>query len=1102
MSKDYDRLTFFHRTWAFCTVSAILMGMTFAAAFVMLQALPARASTFGIIEGTVTDAVTHAPVPNVRISAAAPSGRYTTTTNNQGFFSIAGVTPDTLTVSLELKGYEPVTVNGVSVFADQQARVDEQLQKSLRTIAQVQTRSPGGAFQPGSTADSYTVTRQQISDVLGNDLQTSQSKLLAALPGVSTTSGGLPVIRGGKGNSINYQVEGIPFSDAWSNQAVATRLSTGAVSELQLTPGVGSATYGNSGTGTVNVLARRGTYGEGAAAELGVGGPHYFHAVSLTYGFATSDDRWSNFTSFAGSNLAPLWGGPGAPSAGVIGQTNAQSLTADRHVTDNLVYRFGRNYHQSLQLYADLQSTAIGYGYGGGWETQCFNSCNQVGINNYGLQGVGLSEAQLCPLTHFYLGQTQCNQNLTRPLSIQEPHEAYKVGYTNALTSSTFVNASYYQDHALTTFDFIPDSYVPIGGWNRGVTLDLTHQLGSKNLLQVGGIYNAEQPFLGTVNPYQALYYTYYSPNTELYDFVPPGECPAAAVGAGGTANCGYLAQFFRNGLPKIPAEHLSANLSREDLDFYINDTWTPNSRIKADFGLREETANLHHPALYDLTTCTFSYVPLTWDTSNFDPTKPIGGANCPKATFPDLNPVFHPHFLEPRFAMSYRAGDNDAFRFTFGRSIRLPRDNSMENSYNFNEQSYADAGFGNIPSHWFDYGGTYQNPWYHLNPNGPYAHAGQCGAFAYDHANVKYEVPCVNYAEELAWDNNYAIGSSGTLSALVPETFTNYDFSYEHQFTSGGLRNVSFKVTPWYRRGFNAESSYFQTQTDAGGKPLFNPDGTPKTAPVELDASIGQDYADGVEVLFTKENRYGISGLFSATYTNSFSTAGDVYGGAVTPVSFLLGTPYSRINYISPFYTSLGLSYQTQSGWRISPYLHYNVGYPRGAGIYTPITFAGKGSYVPNTNVSGGANHSQFVDPVNPGSAFDPNIIATTGTDEGKYKNGALTHPFSSTDVTIEHQDRRGNVIGLTVLDLFNGTLWQGPQVNTSVSPAVAGIEPWQPIATGISGPYSGVNGFSYVYPRVDYNTPYKYGGNQPYYNFPQSEGRTWYLYFKFAKI
>ena len=54
----------------------------------------------GAILGTVSTTA-HAPIANARISAIAPSGRYTGTTDASGRFTILGVAPDTYAVSVE-----------------------------------------------------------------------------------------------------------------------------------------------------------------------------------------------------------------------------------------------------------------------------------------------------------------------------------------------------------------------------------------------------------------------------------------------------------------------------------------------------------------------------------------------------------------------------------------------------------------------------------------------------------------------------------------------------------------------------------------------------------------------------------------------------------------------------------------------------------------------------------------------------------------------------------------------------------------------------------------------------------------------------------------
>ena len=82
-----------------------------------------------------------------------------------------------------------------------------------------------------------------------------------AVPGASLDSSGYPTIRGGRENEQGFQFEGIPYTDAFTNQFVVT-LATPAFGLLsvQLTPGAGSAAFGNNGTGSLNLISRKGSY--------------------------------------------------------------------------------------------------------------------------------------------------------------------------------------------------------------------------------------------------------------------------------------------------------------------------------------------------------------------------------------------------------------------------------------------------------------------------------------------------------------------------------------------------------------------------------------------------------------------------------------------------------------------------------------------------------------------------------------------------------------------------------------------------------------------------------------------------------------------------
>ncbi len=116
-----------------------ITGMALAAAIVATTAAPALAdTTTGNIQGTVTSA--GQPVAAVNVIVAAPSGRYTATTDAKGFYSLVGVVPDTYTVAFSKAGYGEATVNGVAVSAMRTSTVNQTITPELRQIGS--TTSP------------------------------------------------------------------------------------------------------------------------------------------------------------------------------------------------------------------------------------------------------------------------------------------------------------------------------------------------------------------------------------------------------------------------------------------------------------------------------------------------------------------------------------------------------------------------------------------------------------------------------------------------------------------------------------------------------------------------------------------------------------------------------------------------------------------------------------------------------------------------------------------------------------------------------------------------------------------------------------------------
>jgi hypothetical protein len=259
-----------------------------------------------------------------------------------------------------------------------------------------------------------------------------------------------------------------------------------------------------------------------------------------------------------------------------------------------------------------------------------------------------------------------------------------------------------------------------------------------------------------------------------------------------------------------------------------------------------------------------------------------------------------------------------------------------------------------------------------------------------------------------------------------------------------------------------------------------------------------------GTEFLLTKEAAYGLSGSLSLTYQNEFSNVvptspSEDFFPSIPPASLALGNLY-RVGYLSPFVGALALQERTHTGWRINPVIYYNHGYPISPGLLTANYINGVPYNLPNTNITnssqlgGNLGADRYVDPRNPGSRFNPNIDATRGTPDTAAAGGILSAArFTPVQLTVEYQsprNPRAGTIGLLVFNVFN-QLYAEPSLSTR----------YQPVATGIAGPYSGYSSSAnQVQPSfygITNNLPFR-RGNQPYGIAPNNIPRTVELYYQ----
>jgi hypothetical protein len=1069
-----------------------ILSLALAIVFVTGSSLPVVAqSTTGTLSGTVT-ADTGQKLGGVTVSAVSPSQSYTTKTDANGFYSITGVSADTYTVSFKVAGYVLSTLNGITVAAGQGATVSQTLTKQLTEIGRTTAHSPASAFQPQQVQDTYTIGQTQMANVLGKKNGTDETSLLASIPGASFDSSGYPVLRGGRENEEGFQFEGIPYTDPFTNQFVNSLVLNGA-GQFQVTPGAGDASVGNAGTGTINIVAKRGTRPAFGSLEYDTYAGYANHELHAEYGFATPNGRFSNYASFFGDRISNFQYGPHGTPALLINDLYGRNNQWLNDVVENAVYKFGRDNSQSLQFF--YENTFFGVHLGNGFQNGP-RGFNLNGQPLYYKDGDPLYQRNVLLNTPFSVAQMQYLQPLTTgevgpgqqigsrfPISGNQPNDTFKLQYSNNLNASTFLTLKYFEVNNVELFDdpyrgaaFDVGDYASLqGGFTRGVTLDMTKQLTPKHLLGVGGEYRFLHPVFSQESATGGFFNVAgFANSLDALDFLPANNCPIPGT-------CGYLlgggtvdaAGVFHPGpgtqyVPyrtKVPMGNQSASTNGHTFAFYVQDTWSPADRLKINAGLRMDAAN------FALPTCTiFLCVPTSSGVFTSGPNTGLPDPSQDRFNYDQSTRT--PRVLEPRLSVVDQFTQRDSLRVAYARSVQFPLISQMDQTNNL--PLYTQ--FAHVPS---------RDPLTGLP-------ARFCG--------TTNDRPCATYADQLYWENE--TNDTGVpIVPLKPTTFTNWEATYSHLF--GG--NVAVKLTPFYRKAFDAIAAV-QQQAIVNGAPAFNSDGSPVLGP-QTNTNLGNSQIMGVEFYLTKEAAYGFSGALSLTYQNEFSqilptSPNEDFFPSVPLTSLQLGNRY-RVGFLSPLVGTLAVSYRTHNGWRFNTSIFYDHGYPNGAGLITAYRVNGVPYDLKNTNVTspaqlaGSAGAVQYVDPQNPGSLFAPNIAATRGTPEGNSAGGILSKAeLSPFNVSLEFTPPKAkrNTFGVQVFNVFNNYYLNSPQF----AGGIALNTRFQPVATGRGAPYSGYSSLALNPAYIGAFNLTSLNGNLPYIFGPSRTGRTAQFYYQ----
>ncbi len=292
------------------TLRRVVIAASLLVAF-LFQGTWALAGVTGNIAGTVKD-TSGAPVAGVTVQAIAPSQTATATTDAGGHFIILSLSPDTYTLNLTKDQYEPTSIPGQVVFADQTQQVAITLQKKLRQIAHVTSQAGASLVKSGVGGDLYSVnaaTQQASAALGGGGSLNSTYSAIASVPGLYVGTGNMGwnqavVIRGQNPWTTGFEYDGVPVNRAFDQYNTSTETNLG-LSELQIYTGGGPGSISSSGiSGFINTVIKTGTYPGYASLTGGIGTDAFYHQAAVEAGGSTPDRNFSYYVGVSGYNQA------------------------------------------------------------------------------------------------------------------------------------------------------------------------------------------------------------------------------------------------------------------------------------------------------------------------------------------------------------------------------------------------------------------------------------------------------------------------------------------------------------------------------------------------------------------------------------------------------------------------------------------------------------------------------------------------------------------------------------------------------------------------------------------------------------------------------
>lgn len=216
-----------------------------------------------VVTGTVTDAATNKPVPDVVITATSPAlqGEEVVVTDSAGLYRLAALPPGTYTLKLEKESYRPYSRSEITVRTDRTVRVNIQLQPEAVQSDTIVVVGRPPSVDVGSTTTGVNVGKDFINNIAfiqpnGSGVRSFES-LASVAPQVIADEFGYG-FSGAQSPENLYLVDGVSTSDpAFGTNGAQFPIEF--VEEANVITGGYQAEYGRATGGVLNVVTKSGS---------------------------------------------------------------------------------------------------------------------------------------------------------------------------------------------------------------------------------------------------------------------------------------------------------------------------------------------------------------------------------------------------------------------------------------------------------------------------------------------------------------------------------------------------------------------------------------------------------------------------------------------------------------------------------------------------------------------------------------------------------------------------------------------------------------------------------------------------------------------------